>query len=104
HYLFKILTLFFIAYSGAQNIEVSGVIQDASGIPIPGANVVVKNTTKGVVSDFDGNFTLSDVEIGSTLTFSYIGYITNEVVITNNSKLTITLQEDIAKLDEIVVI
>ncbi|PKQ45789.1 SusC/RagA family TonB-linked outer membrane protein [Confluentibacter flavum] len=104
HYLFKILTLFIVAYSSAQNVEVSGVIQDESGIPIPGANVVVKNTTIGTVSDFDGNFIVSNVEIGSTLTFSYIGYLTNEVVITNNSNLTITLQEDIAKLDEIVVI
>src|SRR5690606_18658769 len=104
HYLFKILTFFFIAYSGAQNIEVRGVIQDESGLPIPGANVVVKNTTKGVVSDFDGNFILSDVTIGSTLTFSYLGYLTNEVVVTDNSRLTMTLQEDIARLDEIVVI
>ncbi|WP_100613665.1 SusC/RagA family TonB-linked outer membrane protein [Confluentibacter citreus] len=104
HYLFKILTLFLITYSGAQNVDVSGVIQDESGIPILGVNVVVKNTTIGVVSDFDGNFTLSDVKIGSTLTFSYIGYLTYEVIITDNSRLTITLQEDIAKLDEIVVI
>jgi TonB-dependent starch-binding outer membrane protein SusC len=104
HYLFKILTLFFIAYSGAQNIEVSGVVQDESGMPILGVNIIVKGTTKGTISDFDGNFTLPDVKTGSTLMFSYIGYITNEVVVTNNSRLTIALQEDVARLDEIVVI
>ena len=55
HTLFKLLALFFIAYSSAQNVNVSGTIQDESGIPIPGVNVLVKNTTKGAVSDFDGN-------------------------------------------------
>ena len=102
--LFKLLALFFIAYSSAQNVDVTGIIQDESGIPIPGVNVLVKNTTKGTVSDFDGNFAIKDVEKGSTLTFSYVGYVTKEVVVNDNSKLTITLQEDIAKLDEVVVI
>ncbi len=104
HSLFKILALFFVAIASAQNVDVSGTIQDESGIPIPGVNIIVKNTTKGSVSDFDGNFTLTGVEIGSTLTFSYIGYITLEQIVKDNSKLTITLVEDIAKLDEVVVI
>lgn len=104
HYLFKILTLFFITYSGAQNINVSGNVQDTSGFPIPGVNVVVKNTTKGAVTDFDGNFTITNIATGSTLTFSYIGYVTKQVVITNNAKLTVQLIEDLAKLDEVVVI
>jgi TonB-linked SusC/RagA family outer membrane protein len=104
HYLFKILTLLFITYSGAQNINVSGNVQDTSGFPIPGVNVVVKNTTKGAVTDFDGNFTITNIATGSTLTFSYIGYVTKQVVITNNAKLTVLLTEDLAKLDEVVVI
>ena len=104
HYLFKILTLLFITYSGAQNINVSGNVQDTSGFPIPGVNVVVKNTTKGAVTDFDGNFTITNIATGSTLTFSYIGYVTKQVVITNNAKLTVQLTEDLAKLDEVVVI
>ena len=104
HYLFKILTLLFITYSGAQNINVSGNVQDTSGFPIPGVNVVVKNTTKGAVTDFDGNFTITNIATGSTLTFSYIGYVTKQLVITNNAKLTVQLTEDLAKLDEVVVI
>ncbi len=102
--LLKILTLFFVAYASAQNVDISGNVQDIGGIPIPGVNVIVKNTSKGAVTDFDGNFTIAGVEIGSTLTFSYIGYITKEVVITNSDNLSITLEEDIAKLDEVVVI
>jgi TonB-linked SusC/RagA family outer membrane protein len=73
-------------------------------MPIPGVNVVVKNTTKGTVTDFDGNFTISNVQSGATLILSYLGYVTKEVVVTNSSKLTIQLQEDLAKLDEVVVI
>lgn len=102
--LFKILTLFFVVHVGAQNIGVSGIVNDNTGFPIPGVNVIVKNTTKGAVTDFDGEFTVSDVPSGSTLVFSYIGYITKEVVVTSSDKLTIVMEEDLAKLDEVVVI
>ena len=100
----KILALFFVAFTSAQTIDVSGNVNDNAGIPIPGANVIVKNTNNGAITDFDGNFSISNVEIGSTITVSYIGYITKEIVVTDNSKLTIQLEEDLAQLDEIVVI
>ncbi|MDO7171544.1 SusC/RagA family TonB-linked outer membrane protein [Mariniflexile sp. AS56] len=104
HYLFKILALFFIAYSSAQNVNVSGTTLDQSGLPIPGVNILVKDTSKGATSDFDGNFTIADVKVGATLTFSFVGYTTQQIKVTNNSPLTITLQEDIASLDEVVII
>ncbi|WP_298237257.1 TonB-dependent receptor [uncultured Algibacter sp.] len=104
HTFFKILMFFLITYSGAQNVSVSGVVQDNTGFPIPGVNIIVKNTSKGAVTDFDGNFTISDVEIGSILSFSYIGYTTYEQAITDSSTLTIQLEEDLAQLDEVVVI
>ena len=104
HILLNVLAFFFIAYASAQNVNLSGTVQDEGGMPIPGVNVIVKNTTKGSVTDFDGNFTISDVEIGSTLTFSYVGYVTYEVVIANGNDMAIVLQEDVAQLDEVVVI
>jgi len=104
HNLFKILTLFFIAYSSAQNVSVSGNVQDDTSFPIAGANVLVKGISKGAVTDFDGNFTIEDVKIGSTLIFSYLGYITQEVVVANSDKLAIQLLPDLAQLDEVVVI
>ena len=55
----KILALFFVAFASAQSIDVSGNVQDNTGFPIPGANVIVKNTSKGAVTDFDGNFAIS---------------------------------------------
>ncbi|SHI71398.1 SusC/RagA family TonB-linked outer membrane protein [Algibacter luteus] len=104
HTLFKILALFFITYSGAQNIEISGNVQDETGFPIPGANIIVKNTSKGTTTDFDGNFVLAGVETGSTISISYIGYVTRDIVITDSKKLTIQLREDLAQLDEVVVV
>ena len=100
----KILALFFVAFTGAQNIDVSGNVQDNTGFPIPGVNVIVKNTSKGAVTDFDGNFTITGVDIGATLSVSYIGYVTKEIVVTDNSNLTIQLEEDLAQLDEVVVV
>jgi TonB-dependent starch-binding outer membrane protein SusC len=100
----KILALFFVAFTSAQNIDVSGNVNETTGLPIPGVNVIVKNTNIGTITDFDGNFSITNIKIGSTIVVSYIRYITKEIVIADNSKLTIQLEEDVAKLDEIVVI
>lgn len=94
-----------VAYSvNAQNITVSGNVQDNSGFPIPGVNVIVKNTSKGAVTDFDGNFTINNVDIGSTLSFSYVGYVTTEIRVNDGSSLMVVLQDDVAQLSEVIVI
>ncbi|MEP3837432.1 MAG: TonB-dependent receptor [Algibacter sp.] len=104
HTLLQVLALFFITFVGAQNIDISGNVQDETGFPIPGANIIVKNTSKGTTTDFDGNFILTGVEKGSTIMVSYIGYVTKEIVVSNNNKLTVQLQEDLAQLEEVVVV
>ena len=72
--------------------------------PVIGASVVVKGTTNGVATDFDGNFSLN-ASPGQTLVVSYIGYLTKEVRITaGQSKYDITLEEDRKVLDEVVVV
>tara|TARA_R110002049_G_scaffold231291_1_gene403641 strand:- start:4546 stop:7611 length:3066 start_codon:yes stop_codon:yes gene_type:complete len=88
----------------AQEISISGHVTDDTGFPIPGVNIIEKDTNNGTVTDFDGNFTINGVEIGSTLSFSYIGYVTQDVVINNKSNLTISLVQDLALLDEVVVV
>lgn len=86
-----------------QTTKVSGVIVDAvNGEPIIGANVVVKGTTNGTSTDFDGNFSL-DVPAGATLVVSYIGYLNQEVP-ASGTNLTIRLKEDTQALDEVVVV
>ncbi len=69
----------FLCYGFTQAQEVTGTVSDTSG-PLPGASVVVKGTTTGAQTDFDGNYTLSDVPNDATLVFSYIGYATQEIL------------------------
>ena len=80
--------------------EISGTVTDDAGEPIIGASVVEKGTTNGTITDLDGNFQLS-VENGKTLVVSYIGYMSVEVSAGDNLK--ITLKEDLAEIDEVVV-
>ena len=87
----------------AQSISVSGTVKDASGETIPGANVVQKGTTNGVLTDFDGNFTIK-VDKGATLVVSYIGYETVNVVANGGRNLEIVLREDRKLLNDVVVI
>ena len=82
--------------------KVTGTVSDSQG-PVIGASVVEKGTTNGVVTDFDGNFTLN-VKPGATLVISYIGYTTQEVAVGNQSNFNITMLEDNAQLEEVVVV
>lgn len=85
-----------------QSKKITGTVSDDLG-PIVGANVLEKGTTNGMITDMDGNFSL-EVKPGATLVISFIGYVTQEIKITNQSKLTITLKEDSEVLDEVVVV
>ena len=82
---------------------VKGTVNDDSGEPIIGASVVEKGTTNGTVTDFDGNFSLN-VKSGATLVVSYIGYTTQEIAVNGQSTINVTLKEDNALLDEVVVV
>ena len=93
----------FVCFGAVQAQTVSGTVSDASG-PLPGASVVVKGTTNGTQTDFDGNYTLNDVASDATLVFSYIGYSTQEVAVNGQSTINVTLQEDATALDEVVII
>lgn len=86
-----------------QAMQVDGLVLDAMGEPIIGASVVVKGTTNGVVTDLDGRFQIPNVKKGSTITISYIGYATQNIV-WNGSPIKVTLKEDNALLEEVVVV
>lgn len=86
-----------------QAMQVDGLVLDAMGEPIIGASVVVKGTTNGVVTDLDGKFQIPNVKKGSTITISYIGYATQNIV-WNGSPIKVTLKEDNALLEEVVVV
>jgi len=86
----------------AQNI--SGNVKDSNSIPLVGVNVSVENSNNGAVTDFDGNFSLSNVSSDSNLVFSYLGYQTTSVIVGMQSNISVVLQEDLSELDEVVVI
>lgn len=82
--------------------NVSGIITDASGTPLPGANVLIKGTSNGVTTDFDGMYSINP-EGGEELAISYIGFVTSEIPI-HSSVINLSLQEDVSMLDEVVVV
>lgn len=85
-------------------IEIKGTVTDENGTPLPGANIVEKGTTNGVTADFDGNFAIVLENDNAVLEVSYIGFTTLEVATDGQAQLQIVLQEDSAKLDEVVVV
>lgn len=99
--LFMALFLMNVSWAFAQ-LTVTGNVQSTTGEPLIGVNVVEKGTTNGTVTDLDGNYTLR-VAKGKTLVFSYIGFLSQEIVV-NNAKVNVTLKEDTETLEEVVVI
>ena len=88
-----------------QTGSIKGVVVDALGEPVIGANVFIKSTGNGVITDVSGNFTLTNVTVGSIVNVSYIGYLEQEIKVTNlSSELKIILQEDTQTLEEVVVV
>lgn len=96
--------LFQVALFSQNNITVAGTVSDSEGQPLPGANVILKGTTTGVQTDFDGNYTLTNVSDNGTLIFSYIGFSPKEIDINGQTTINLTLQEDTNVLDEVVVV
>ncbi|MDG2193394.1 MAG: SusC/RagA family TonB-linked outer membrane protein [Polaribacter sp.] len=83
----------------------NGVVKEtATGDSLPGVNVVIKGTTNGTSSDFDGKFQLSNVKTGDVIIFSSIGFQNKEVTIGANFNITVTLNEESQKLDEVVIV
>ena len=97
--------LLFSVLAFSQNLEIKGIVLDSStNTPLPGVSVIVKNTSIGVSTDFDGNFLISNRKIGDVLVFSFMGFANQEVTITGKESLKIQLQEDAQSLDEVVVV
>lgn len=92
------------ALAFAQTKTVTGTVVDNYGEPVLGANVIVAGTTNGAVTDFDGNFSLTDVPENATLKVSFIGYISQEVALAGQSKVKVVLMEDSQQLDDVVVV
>jgi len=93
-----------ISNARQQTRTITGLVIDNTGESLIGVNIQIKGTAVGTITDIDGKFTLQGVTAGATLTISYIGYVTQEIPISNTNNLNITLLEDTQTLDEVVVV
>lgn len=105
HFLPLLVSLLFFVpvLTWAQNITVSGVVTDSENEPIPGATVAVKNTTKGTITDVDGNYSI-DVSADATLVFQFLGLTTVEESVDGRTSINVKLEQDGISLDEVVVV
>lgn len=101
--LLPLLGLLLSLSLSAQGIVVKGHVKDATGESVIGANILIKGTSIGTISDVDGNFTLK-AATGNVLTVTCIGYKGQEITVTNKPLIIVTMQEDSELLDEVVVI
>ncbi|APQ19252.1 SusC/RagA family TonB-linked outer membrane protein [Maribacter hydrothermalis] len=100
--LMAVLLFFFSQNTFSQERNISGFVADSQGVPLSGASVVIKGTTTGVQTDFDGNYSI-DAATGNILVFSYLGFNPTEITISNSDVIDVTLVENTAMLDEVVV-
>jgi TonB-linked SusC/RagA family outer membrane protein len=99
-----LLLLCCISFTALAQQKVQGVVIDENGTPIPGVAVILKNTTTGTVTDLNGRYTLNISEGAEVLTFSYIGYASQDVEINNQSTINISLQPNVETLEEVVIV
>jgi TonB-linked SusC/RagA family outer membrane protein len=100
--ILTLLLAFAVQITFAQGKTISGTVSDGSGLPLPGATVLVKGTTSGTSSDFDGKYSIS-ADTGATLVFSFIGYSTQQITVGSSSTINVILAEDSESLEEVVV-
>jgi len=104
---YLLIVIFFCCvpfYGFTQNITVGGSVEDNTGSPLPGVTIVVKGTTNGTITDFDGNYSLSNVPADGTLVFSFVGMRTTEVNVSNNTVINVTLEEETIGIEEVVAV
>ena len=87
-----------------QDVLINGTVTDENGQPIPGVNVLDKATLNGTITDFDGHFSLSVLDEEVVLTFSYLGFKTQEVLVGSQTTINVILVENATNLDEIVLV
>ena len=92
------------AYAQQQTKKISGKVIDNNGAPLPGASVIVKGTTTGVVTDSDGAFSISVPQSAKSLTITFIGMQNREVPIGNKANFTVSMEPDVVALEEVVAV
>ncbi|MCK9206963.1 MAG: TonB-dependent receptor plug domain-containing protein, partial [Salinivirgaceae bacterium] len=84
--------------------SIKGVITDKKGMPIPGVSIMVKGTSKGTITDLDGNYSLTGVSTTDVLIYSYIGMVSKEIQVGDQETINLVMEDDLVGLEEVVVI
>jgi TonB-linked SusC/RagA family outer membrane protein len=101
--ILTLLLVLVVQLTFAQEKTISGTVTDNTGLPLPGVNIIVKGTTNGTQSDFDGNYSVQ-AAVGQTLSYSYVGFKSTEIAVTASSNtINLNMEEDAAQLEEVVV-
>jgi TonB-linked SusC/RagA family outer membrane protein len=87
-----------------QQKSISGKVTDESGLPLPGVTIVVKGTINGTVTNVDGNYTITNIPEGAILQFSFVGMLSQEIVVDNQTTISVTMQVDAIGIEEVVAI
>ncbi len=103
HYFFLLGVLLCLPIYAQAQINVSGTVTDEAGVPLPGVSIIIKNSTSGTTTDFDGNYSIS-TSANDVLVFNYLGYKKQEVPVNGKSSINVTMIEEAGVLDEVVVI
>lgn len=102
-WLLTLFMAFVMQLSFGQEKDITGTVTDTGGLPLPGVNVIVKGTSKGTQTDFDGKYTLKNVKVGEVIVFSFVSMKTSENVIGTGNVYNLTMKDDVASLDEVVI-
>ncbi|KAA5824859.1 TonB-dependent receptor [Algibacter amylolyticus] len=102
--MLAILFSSFSAISLEAQERITGIVSGADGMPLPGVNVLQKGTSNGAVTDFDGEYSIKLSAGPKTLVFSYLGFQPQEINVGNQTTLNVILEEDVASLDEVVIV
>ncbi|MDA7711256.1 carboxypeptidase-like regulatory domain-containing protein [Flavobacteriaceae bacterium] len=86
----------------AQQKTITGNITDESGLPLPGASIIIENTTRGVATDFDGKYSITASE-GDVLVFSFVGFISQRITVGASDVINVNFQDDSSELQEVIV-
>ena len=103
--LFFTISMMLLSYTAFGQNGLTGQVIDNNNMPLPGVSVVIKGTTAGTITDFDGNYNLNtELSDSTVLVFSYVGFKTQEILVDGQSVINVLMEEDKSMLDEVVVI
>lgn len=102
-YLIVFVALFLIQQVAAQTSTITGMISDELGSPLPGVNIIIKGTSKGTQTDFDGNYSI-EATADNVLVYSFIGYTSVEKTVGNQKEISFSMEPDAQQLDDVVLV